>query len=613
MNNFNIWRALNKNRILALTIALASCRILYGAGVTPGSELADPRPSVSIAPSNISEMSIRAPRDGATVSGSLTVSVNVRASEPITGVQIQVDDSNLGKELLSTPYSTVWDTSALTNGNHTLRFVARDAMGSLTASTPVIVNVHNDAETVVQVTPSSDWCTKINSVSPGTTVVMAAGVYTSPCAIRNSGTSSSPIVIRSVTSQPARSAVLAYAGNSANVFDVYGAYLEFEWLSFVNTQQYVDAIKIRSGHNITVLENTFENLGGTAVVYNDPGTVDRISVVGNTIQRSKFTAIYLGCHDGTKCHATNVLVEGNLINGVHPGSSEVGYGMEIKLNSFGTVVNNTVYDTRGPCIEVYGSNQGDPATLVEGNYVQGSMTDAGINISGGPAMVYNNVSVGNAYGGIYAQDYQNRGLQKNVWITFNTVLANQMAGILVQHWTAENENVLADNAIATLSSEPPMEPSSPEGTILTNVKCNPATSCFDQPTSSPYDLWPLSAGPLIGAGGKGLQPWRPEYDFMGIPRGEAADIGAFQRTGSGKGPSLGGGKARPVDDSGVLGQTSQAATFSVNAPASAPDHSNFTVAVAANSGLAEATRPPRSMRSGREFLALGELRVTGSY
>jgi len=375
---------------------------------------------------------------------------------------------------------------------------------------------------------------------------MAAGTYTSPCPIRNSGTSTSPIVIRSAGPQEASRAVLAYRGNTSNVVDVYGAYLEFEWLTFMNTQQYVDAIRIRSGHNITVLENSFENLGGTAVVYNSPGTVDGISIVGNTIEHSKYTPIYLGCHDGTQCHATNLLVEGNLIDGVHPASGEVGYGMEVKLNSFGTVLDNTVYDTHGPCIDVYGSNRGDPATLVEGNYVQGSKTDAGINISGGPAIVRNNVSVGNAYGGIYAQDYHNRGLQNNVWIVFNTVLANQTGGIVVQHWTAENENVLAYNAVATLSSEPPIEPPSPGGTILTNVECDPPTSCFDQPTLSPYDLWPLGVGPLIGVGRNGAQPWRPQYDFMCVPRGNAADVGAFQRTGPGKGPLLGGGKARPV-------------------------------------------------------------------
>lgn len=91
-------------------------------------------------------MSITAPSDGATVSGSLTVSANASDTNAIIGVQIQVDDSNLGQELFSAPYSTIWDTSTLTNGIHTLRVVARDAMGYLATGTPVTVAVHNDAE-----------------------------------------------------------------------------------------------------------------------------------------------------------------------------------------------------------------------------------------------------------------------------------------------------------------------------------------------------------------------------------------------------------------------------------------------------------------------------------
>lgn len=531
MINFKVLLRLVKNRTLACALGLVIYLALTPAGTSQGA--------------SSSHVSIAAPGNGATVSGSLTVSSNVSDSSAIISVQIQVDDSNMGSELWSAPYSAIWDTSTLANGNHTLTAVVRDVTGNRTISTPTVVTVHNDSQTVVQVGPSNNWCKEINSVAPGTTVIMAAGIYSTPCAVKSSGTAASPIVIRSANSE-LNSAVFAYPGTTSNVLDVYGEYLEFEWLTFTNTQQSVDAIRIRSGHDITVLQNNFEDLGGTAVVFNGDGTVDRISVLGNTIQNSKFTPIYLGCHDGIQCHATNVLVENNLINGVHPASGEVGYGMEIKLNSFGTVRNNTVYDTHGPCIEVYGSNRGDPATLVEGNYVQGSVTDAGINISGGPAVVLNNISVGNAYGGIYAEDYHNRGLQKNVWITFNTVMANKTAGIVVEHWSAANANVLAYNAMGTLPGERTIEPPSPAGTILTNVNCDPAGFCFDQPVSAPYDFWPLTGSALIGAGGHGTQTWRPRFDFMGVPRGGAADVGAFQRTGVGQGPALGGGKIRPL-------------------------------------------------------------------
>lgn len=549
MSNFRIWQPRNKNRGLGHAFCIVTGLALIATGAVPAMarNIVSAMPSNSSASSSVPKTSITVPNDAATVSGSLTVTANVSDTAAIVSVQIQVDGSNVGSELWSAPYSTIWDTSTLSNGSHSLTAVAKDVAGTRTTSASTVVTVHNDSQTVIQVGPSNNWCKEINGVAPGTTVVMAAGIYTSPCAIRSSGTAASPIVIRA-GNPPPNGVVLAYHGTTSNVLDVYGDYLEFEWLTFTNMQKSVDAIRIRSGHDVTVLENNFENLGGTAIVFDGDGTVDRISVLGNTIQNSKYTPIYLGCQDGIQCHATNVLVENNFINGVHPVSGEVGYGMEIKLNSFGTVRNNTVYDTHGPCIEIYGSDSGEPATLVEGNYVQGSVTDAGINISGGPAIVLNNVSVGNAYGGIYAEDYHNLGLQKNVWIAFNTVIANKTGGIVVQNWSAADANVLAYNAIGTSSGVPSIEPPYPAGTILTNVKCEPATTCFDQPVSAPYDLWPLSGGPLIGAVSQGTQPWRPSTDFMGIPRGSGADVGAFQRTGVGNGPAIGGGKIRPPSE-----------------------------------------------------------------
>ena len=44
--------------------------------------------------------------------------------------------------------------------------------------------------------------------------------------------------------------------------------------------------------------------------------------------------------------------------------------------------------------------------------------------------------MGNQYNGIWAQDYNGRGLQQNVWIVQNTVLNNQTGGIKVTNWQA---------------------------------------------------------------------------------------------------------------------------------------------------------------------------------
>ncbi|MEO8191870.1 MAG: FG-GAP-like repeat-containing protein [Acidobacteriota bacterium] len=398
------------------------------------------------------------------------------------------------------------------------------------------------------VTPASAWCGVVNSAGPGDTILFAAGSYPGTCAVTVSGAAGAPVTLRSQSSAPADRAVLAYAGSANNIIDVYGSFLVFRWLTFGPTAAGagVNPIKLRSSmQGVVIDQNVFQGTDIAVAANSSGSTYQDISVTNNLLTNLQSTGLYFGCHDGVSCHALNILIRGNLIDTVQPGDG-VGYGLEIKLNSWATIIENTIYNAQGPGIDVYGSNRGDPASLVERNYVEGSKTDAGINVSGGPAVVRNNILVGNQYNGIWAQDYGGRGLQQNVWIVNNTVLGNQTGGIQVSNWQAGAGNVLAFNAVAPLAGTPAFTPAAPVAdAVLGNVSCSPAAACFDQPNTSPWDLWPAAGGPLIGAAGNGLEPWRAANDFLCVARGSAADAGAMQRTSPGAGPQLGGGNARP--------------------------------------------------------------------
>src|SRR5262249_27577767 len=75
------------------------------------------------------------PTNGATVSGTITVSANASDNVGVVGVQFKLDDVvNLGAEDTASPYSVTWNTVSATNGNHTLTAVARDAAGNTTSS-----------------------------------------------------------------------------------------------------------------------------------------------------------------------------------------------------------------------------------------------------------------------------------------------------------------------------------------------------------------------------------------------------------------------------------------------------------------------------------------------
>lgn len=89
-------------------------------------------------------VSLTAPAGGSTVSGSaVTVSASASDTVGVAGVQFTLDGVNLGAEDTTAPYATSWNTTATTNGSHTLRAVARDAAGNRTTSAATTVTVSN--------------------------------------------------------------------------------------------------------------------------------------------------------------------------------------------------------------------------------------------------------------------------------------------------------------------------------------------------------------------------------------------------------------------------------------------------------------------------------------
>jgi hypothetical protein len=86
-------------------------------------------------------VSLTAPSNNASVSGSVSVSASASDNVAVAGVQFRLDGSNLGAEDTSAPYTTSWDATQAQNGSHTLTAVARDAAGNTTTSSPISVSV----------------------------------------------------------------------------------------------------------------------------------------------------------------------------------------------------------------------------------------------------------------------------------------------------------------------------------------------------------------------------------------------------------------------------------------------------------------------------------------
>lgn len=107
------------------------------------------------APDAAPTVSINSPLNGATVSGTITVSALATDDVSVSGVQFKLDGVNLGAEDTTFPYGVSWGTPSAGDGAHTLLAVARDGAGHTTTSTAVIVMVNNPPPTISGISAGS--------------------------------------------------------------------------------------------------------------------------------------------------------------------------------------------------------------------------------------------------------------------------------------------------------------------------------------------------------------------------------------------------------------------------------------------------------------------------
>ena len=157
-------------------------------------------------------VAISSPANGATVAGTITVTADTSDAGGVSGVQFRLDGANLGAEDTTAPYSVAWDTTAATNGSHTLTAVARDALGNTTTAAAVSVTVSNLTESVSRVEDSSASIAYSGSWVRGNTSKPWSG---GTAALANGGTSAA--------GEPTR-ATLAFTGSGV------------KWIGFTGPQ-----------------------------------------------------------------------------------------------------------------------------------------------------------------------------------------------------------------------------------------------------------------------------------------------------------------------------------------------------------------------------------------
>ncbi|MGH7752561.1 MAG: right-handed parallel beta-helix repeat-containing protein, partial [Gemmatimonadales bacterium] len=269
----------------------------------------------------------------------------------------------------------------------------------------------------VEITPDADLCAALERLEPGQELVLQPGDYRAGCVVRRGGLPQAPIVVRAA--DPERRPRLRTERGVGHLIQIRAGDIVIQGLDFGPLVD-ADGVRIIFGNRVTVEDCRFFQLGGIAIVANHT-SVDGLTVRRNVIADSGATGMYFGCHDGVHCSMTRLLVERNYINGVTAPPGEIGYGMQVKLNSTSVIRDNVIVNTKGPGIMVYGSRDLVGLNVIERNFVSGSSGSSGIVIGGGPVLVRNNVSTANSDAGIGLENYQSRGLLRGIVVAHNTI------------------------------------------------------------------------------------------------------------------------------------------------------------------------------------------------
>jgi hypothetical protein len=93
-------------------------------------------------------VNVTAPANGATVSGTTTVTATASDNVGVTQVQFFIDGASIGTDTTS-PYSASWDTTTVANGSHAIKAVASDAATNTGTDNDTSATVSNGSPTTV--------------------------------------------------------------------------------------------------------------------------------------------------------------------------------------------------------------------------------------------------------------------------------------------------------------------------------------------------------------------------------------------------------------------------------------------------------------------------------
>jgi hypothetical protein len=347
--------------------------------------------SINVVTPAAPSVSISSPSNGATVSGTLSVSGVASDGLPISSVQVSVDGGSFSSASGTTSWSFSLNSNSLSNGAHSLSAEVTDS-ASRSASSPLVdITVDNSSTSSnctlyaspsgsssnSGTTPSSpkSFAAAAAATQPGSVVCLLGGTYNlgSTFVPPNSGTASSWITFKNYDSTPvnfvwtgaADAEPMIKVGNGS--FPSGPAYIIFQGLNLNGSGTAADGFFCRGGHHVSFLSNSISDTGGSGI-----GTIgcDYLVADHNLISHNGYipsstsvpqwyswtSAISYNSHVWFDNYpGIHSVISNNIITGEVDQSSNHTDGNGIILDLGGNtppalIINNVVYGNGGRCI-----------------------------------------------------------------------------------------------------------------------------------------------------------------------------------------------------------------------------------------------------------------------
>ena len=419
--------------------------------------------SINVVTAAAPAVSISSPSNGATVSGTTTVSGVASDGLAITSVQLSVDGGAFANASGTTNWSFSLNTNSFSNGSHTLSAKVSDSAGLSATSSVVNFSVNNastSSDCTLFASPSGSssnsgtsssspksFSSAASASGPGSVVCLLGGTYTlsSSFSPPTSGSPSSWITYKNYDSTPVNF-VWSGGSNASAMFYIGGgsfpsgpAYLEFRGLNLNGNANAADGFFCRGSHHLRFISNSISNTGGSGIASID---CDYLTSDHNLINHNGF--IPSGTANPQWYSWTSAIsYNSNQWFDNYPGFHNI-----ISNNIISGEVDQSTHHTDGNGIILdLSSGSYDPATA-----------------NTPPALILNNVVYGN--GGRCIVAY----VVTNFWIVNNTCFRNDLDTSESAFGSFEpndsHDGYLINNiAVAYTGGHPPYE----QGGTVTNV------------------------------------------------------------------------------------------------------------------------------------------------